>query len=150
MGQNAQEWPRAPAGYVWESHQHHRSYDTEAQTIPRCFTLRSPTLLSPTISKPIAEITAIARVRANILSSRHRHCVAVHVRGTDKQKDGGVASKMNQSINHIPAGLERIERRTGRSYACLLLLSDDVKAAREALITQLGDTYDVTPLSSVD
>jgi hypothetical protein len=105
------------------------------------------TMLAPIIFKPKPYIEVIARARAKNLTRAHHNCVAIHLRWTDKKEDGGVAAGIEYTVDHIPPALERLERRTGRSYQCLLILSDDDVAARRALVTKLGDTYDVKPVS---
>jgi hypothetical protein len=105
------------------------------------------TMLAPIIFAPTNDIEEVARKRAESLTTEHHDCVAVHVRWTDKREDGGVSASIAYTVDHIPAALERLERRTGRSYQCLLILSDDDVAARNAIVEKLGDTYDVKPVS---
>jgi hypothetical protein len=108
------------------------------------------TMLAPVIFKPTPDILAIARARASELMQTQKQCVAVHLRWTNKKADQGVSARMEHNVDTIPASLDRLERRTGRSYRCLILLSDDWATATRQLMTKLGDTYDVKPVSRLN
>lgn len=110
-----------------------------------CLSLR--TMLAPIIFAPKSDVAAKARGRAHELAAQNRDCVAVDVRWTDKRQDRGVSASVAHTINHIPAARDRLNHRTGRSFRCLLLLSDDEVFAKKALVRQLRDTYHIKAVS---
>jgi hypothetical protein len=108
------------------------------------------TMLTPILFKPKPEIEAVAESRANALTKPHHDCAAVHIRWTDKKEDGGISQNADYRVNHVKAALDRLERRTGLSYQCLLILSDDDVAVVRAIQDRLGDTtYAVKPVSQL-
>lgn len=106
-------------------------------------------ILSGIIFRPQDNLMNLIRQRAVELKRHHRHCVAVHLRWTDKTLDGGLATVINGTTRHVISALDRVERRTGRSYQCLLILSDDDENALRALGASLGDTYELIRVSQV-
>lgn len=151
-----QLWERlqsAGAIQMWDTHGHALNASAVQNDDPELYytlmlsSLR--TMLSSVMFAPTDEIQRLAQARAAELVSPHstRPCVAVHLRWTDKKDDGGVASKMNFTADHVAIALTRLEKLTGRSYRCVLLLSDDEEAATAALRGLLGNAYDVKPIS---
>lgn len=70
-------------------------------------------------------------------------CVAVHLRWTDKHLDGGVASALAYSVDHVSKATYRIERKRGRSYACAVVLTDDDVNALPPLRRALSKRVDL-------
>lgn len=109
------------------------------------------TMIAPVAFQAQSDIIVRAQSRSKQLDiGRGNRCVALHLRWTDKKDDGGVASRMNFSVEHVPIALQRLEERTKLSYKCLLVLSDDEAAAIAALQRQLGDTYHIEPVSRIE
>lgn len=107
-------------------------------------------MLTPIIFKPQARLESLAGDRARELTRDHHDCAIVHLRWTDKRGDGGIALKMsNYNASHVVEALDRIERRSARSYQCLLLMSDDDAGAIRQLNRLLGDTYDIKQVSQI-
>jgi len=111
------------------------------------------TMLTPIMFRPEDAISKLAASRAESLavptSDRGSHCVAVHIRWTDKKDDGGVTAKLSFTVDHVATALERLERATSMTYRCVLLMSDDDEAAAKALRGLLGDAYQVKLISRV-
>jgi hypothetical protein len=113
------------------------------------------TMLSGIVFRPKPDIVTATTARVRQLCLRERpsrqHCLAVHLRWTDKAADGGQAFLLtNQTmVARVHHALDRAERRTGLAYRCLLVISDDDGAAVRSLRRSVGDTYDVLPLSNV-
>jgi hypothetical protein len=106
-------------------------------------------MLTGIMFRPRSELLDRIKERAIQLKKHHHHCVAVHLRWTDKTLDGGAATAINGSTAHVLPALDRVEQRTGHSYQCLLILSDDDENAMTALQASLGDTYDLIRVSQV-
>lgn len=108
------------------------------------------TMLTPIVFRPQAKLEHAAATRVLDLTRAHHDCLAVHLRWTDKRDDGGIALKRyNHSASHVVDALDRIERRSGHSYQCLLVMSDDDVGAIKELNRLLGDTYDIKQVSQI-
>lgn len=106
-------------------------------------------ILSGILFRPQRDLLDLIKERAVQLKKHHQHCIAVHLRWTDKNLDGGAATMINGTTQHVISALDRVEQRTGRSYQCLLIMSDDDENAVAALQGTLGDTYDIVRVSQV-
>lgn len=111
------------------------------------------TMLSQIVFRPKPDILAAVDAKVRQLQLRgQRHCLAVHLRWTDKASDGGLARLLTNhtiAVEGMHRALGRVKNRTGLAYRCLLVMSDDDGAAVRLLQTSLGDAYDIIPLSNV-
>jgi len=105
------------------------------------------TILTSVIFKPRPNILAAStRKRLRIGS---KTCIGLHLRWTDKQKDGGAAASLSHNVDHVSPALARISRRFTHLPSCVILLTDDDRSAVSMLASELGGKFDVNVPSQI-
>jgi hypothetical protein len=84
------------------------------------------------------------------MSPRQRPSVALYLRLTDKQTDGGITREIQYGVDYVLPALERIAHTTKRRHRCILLLTDDDRHALSMLNISLKSRFaDVRVLTRV-
>jgi len=105
------------------------------------------TILTSVIFKPRPNILAEStRKRLRIGS---KTCIGLHLRWTDKQKDGGAAASLSHNVDHVSPALARISRRFTHLPSCVILLTDDDRSAVPMLAAEIGGRFDIKLLSKM-
>lgn len=105
------------------------------------------TMLSSLIFRPRPHILADAGIKINEMGNVP--CMALHLRWTDKQNDGGIVANLDQYDDHTPAALTRTRRRIGKKPSCVIILTDDDVRAFKMLVAKHWSTYEVKPVSRI-
>jgi hypothetical protein len=105
------------------------------------------TILTSVIFKPLPHI--LAESTRKRLRIGKRTCIALHLRWTDKQNDGGAAASLSHNVDHVSPALARMKERFAHFPSCVILLTDDDRRAVPMLTAELEGRFDIDLLSQI-
>lgn len=150
-------WKRLVAeGHIYFTHadDQHVSAKQLSETQPELFHALSVsairTILSGLLFKPNADVVRRAKQKMCRLGIQHPgDCIALHLRWTDKPRDGGVAKYLQPNVRHVEPAMARAQARLGRLPSCVLLLTDDDEGVMQGLRSVVTEPFKLVVLTRV-